>query len=75
MGVRLVRAQLGVEDIDTLDAEQPLGRVCRPVDVARVVGFLVSDAAAFVTGQRIVVDGGADASPTGRRSPAEAARS
>jgi 3-oxoacyl-[acyl-carrier protein] reductase len=72
MGVRLVRAQLGVEDIDTLDAEQPLGRVCRPVDVARVVGFLVSDAAAFVTGQRIVVDGGADASPTGRRSPAEA---
>ena len=28
-------------------------------------GFLVSADAAFVTGQRVVVDGGADASPTG----------
>jgi 3-oxoacyl-[acyl-carrier protein] reductase len=65
MGVRLVRAKLGATDIDALDAAQPLGRVSRPRDVARVVGFLVSEAGAFVTGQRIVVDGGADASPTG----------
>lgn len=65
MGRRLVQAKLGTDDIDALDAEQPLGRVCRPADVAQIVGFLVSDAAAFVTGQRIVVDGGADASPTG----------
>ncbi len=70
MGVRLVRAQLGTDDIDALDSKQPLGRVCRPADVARVVGFLVSDAAAFVTGQRIVVDGGVDASPTGASIPA-----
>jgi 3-oxoacyl-[acyl-carrier protein] reductase len=65
MGDRLVRAKLGLEDAAALDAAQPLGRVCRPRDVARVVRFLVSDDAAFVTGQRIVVDGGADASPTG----------
>jgi len=65
MGVRLVRAKLGTDDIAAVDAEQPLGRVVRPNDVAGVVGFLVSEAAAFVTGQRIVVDGGSDASPTG----------
>ena len=47
-----------------LDATQPLGRVGRPEDVARVVRFVVSEDAGFVTGQRIVVDGGADASPT-----------
>jgi 3-oxoacyl-[acyl-carrier protein] reductase len=65
MGDRLVKAKLGVEDTSALDADQPLGRVTRPEDVARVVRFLVSDDAAFVTGQRIVVDGGSDASPTG----------
>lgn len=64
MGRRLVEAKLGV-DIAELDARQPLGRVVRPADVAAVVRFLVSSSAAMVTGQRIVVDGGADASPTG----------
>jgi NAD(P)-dependent dehydrogenase (short-subunit alcohol dehydrogenase family) len=32
--------------------------VCRPEDVAAVVGWLVSDAASYVNGQRIGVDGG-----------------
>ncbi|HEU4625723.1 MAG TPA: glucose 1-dehydrogenase [Steroidobacteraceae bacterium] len=35
-----------------------LGRIGEPVDVARVVAFLVSDAAAWITGQVIAVDGG-----------------
>ena len=47
---------------------------CRPADVARVVRFLVSSDADFVTGQRIVVDGGADASPTGAPAAAASAR-
>jgi len=56
MGRRLVRA-FGA-DIDDLDPSSPFGRVCRPEDVANVVRFLVSDAAGYVTGQRLYVDGG-----------------
>ena len=67
MGARLVRAKLGLEDMTELDDAQPLGRLGRPADVGKVVSFLVSDAAGYVTGQRIVVDGGVDASPTDRR--------
>ena len=36
----------------------PLGRWGTPADVAQAVVFLASDAAAFVTGQTLVVDGG-----------------
>ena len=36
----------------------PLGRPGRPQDVSGVVRFLCSDAAAYVTGQTLVVDGG-----------------
>ena len=36
----------------------PLGRVGYPEDVAPVVAFLASDDAAYITGQKIYVDGG-----------------
>ena len=39
----------------------PLGRAGRVEDVTGPVMFLVSDAAAFVTGQTLTVDGGATA--------------
>lgn len=38
--------------------EVPVGRMGAPDDVAGVVAFLASDAAGFVTGQRILVNGG-----------------
>jgi 3-oxoacyl-[acyl-carrier protein] reductase len=65
MGDRLVRAKLGLDSAAALDAEQPFGRVVRAEDVASVVLFLAGDGAAMVTGQRVIVDGGSDASPTG----------
>lgn len=37
----------------------PLGRLVEPSDVAKTVSFLTSEAAAMITGQAIVIDGGA----------------
>lgn len=37
----------------------PLGRMGRAVDVANAIAFLCSEKASFITGQNIVVDGGA----------------
>jgi NAD(P)-dependent dehydrogenase (short-subunit alcohol dehydrogenase family) len=36
----------------------PIGRVAAPVEIARVIAFLLSDDAGFVTGASIPVDGG-----------------
>jgi NAD(P)-dependent dehydrogenase (short-subunit alcohol dehydrogenase family) len=41
----------------------PLGRIGTPEDVARAIAFFVSDAAAFITGQTLWVDGGLFSKP------------
>ena len=58
MGRRLVKGAMGVEDITTLNERSPFGHVCTPEEVADVVRFLVSDAAGYLTDQKLTIDGG-----------------
>ncbi|HEY3809897.1 MAG TPA: SDR family oxidoreductase, partial [Acidimicrobiales bacterium] len=49
---------LGEERVALMTSQVPLGRTGTVDDVAEVVGFLASDAAAYITGAVIPVDGG-----------------
>lgn len=46
--------------LDKIKAQIPLGRLCRPEEIARVVHFLAADAAGYITGQVWGVNGGLD---------------
>lgn len=36
----------------------PIGRIGQPIEIARLVVFLMSDEASFITGASYVIDGG-----------------
>jgi NAD(P)-dependent dehydrogenase (short-subunit alcohol dehydrogenase family) len=44
--------------LDRITAQIPVGRFCRPEEIARVVHFLAADASAYITGQVWGVNGG-----------------
>jgi 3-oxoacyl-[acyl-carrier protein] reductase len=54
----MVRGHLTPQTRERILARFPLGRFATPADVARVAVFLASDAASFITGETIAVDGG-----------------
>jgi 3-oxoacyl-[acyl-carrier protein] reductase len=66
LGIRMNVVAPGLIDTDMIETapkEQikamiPMARIGKPEEVARVVGFLCSDAASYVTGQVISVNGG-----------------
>ncbi len=53
-----MNGHLSIEDIDAICDETPLGRVATPQEIAKVVCFLASQSAGFITGQVISPNGG-----------------
>lgn len=49
----------GILDEKALSANVPMGRLGRAQDIASVIAFLASDDAGYITGQTIIIDGGA----------------
>jgi 3-oxoacyl-[acyl-carrier protein] reductase len=53
-----IQAGLSAEKRREIEAHTPLGRIGSPEEIARVVAFLASEDASFMTGQTLLVDGG-----------------
>ena len=49
---------LGEISLDPIIDRTPMGRLAQPAEIARLVRFLASDNASYITGQTLVADGG-----------------
>ena len=49
---------VGEEGLEALRPTVPLGRIGKPADIANAAAFLVSEQAAYITGEILTVDGG-----------------
>ncbi len=54
----LPRSHRTTEELYARSKDVPLGRIAQTEDIARVATFLATDAASYITGQALVVDGG-----------------
>lgn len=57
MGEKVVQRR-GLKNLQEAYAIAPYGRLCQPEDIGRAVAFLCSDAASYITGATLNVDGG-----------------
>jgi len=52
--------ETGEQTLERMAAEVPMGRYGTPAELANAVVFLASDAASYITGVTLAVDGGMD---------------
>jgi NAD(P)-dependent dehydrogenase (short-subunit alcohol dehydrogenase family) len=55
-----------MDDLRSMDANSPFGRVCQPEDIANAVLFFCSPQSSYVTGQRLQVNGGGNSLRVGQ---------
>ena len=50
-------ANINISSVNS-EAAQPIKRIAKPIEIANVVRFLLSDESSFITGSLISADGG-----------------